>query len=512
MLTLKDGLKTLLLLSLSTFLAFLYYQFSNTTTNISTIYILFVFLVARFTSGYFWSIIACIGGMLGVNYLFTYPYFQLNFGLSGYPITFFIMLIIAVITSTLTAHAKEQAKLKALREAYLTKLNEINKKLLLTNSASEIIDLILNYITSITDGNCIFYTNDPIEGSKPITMSNHPMDESIYNSDYEHAVAHLAYVTNQPCGFALNSGSKVLSYKTRFYYMPVISHEHTWGLLALSHKNLTFISENYNFLILMLSQMALAFERQALSDEHHQLAIESEKEKMRSNLLRAISHDLRTPLTSIIGSSATYIENYDQISKEEKLQLLTQVHEDANWLLHMVENLLSVTRIVQATAKVIKSPEILEEVIAEALNRTKKRYPDAQIEVSVPEDLITVPMDATLIEQVIINLIENAIKHSHTTEPIKVIALKESNSVCIQVIDYGVGISEDQAKSLFNNTSSHINTSDAHTGFGIGLSICKTIITAHGGNIQARNLKKGVAFTFTLPLEEEIPEGDNLHD
>ena len=509
----KDGIKTFSLLTLSTFIAFLYYHFSNNTTNIATIYILFVFLVARFTAGYFWSVIACISGMLGVNYLFTYPFFELNFTISGYPVTFFGMLVIAVITSTLTAHAKEQARAKALREAYLTKLNEINKQLLLANSASQIIDLILNYVTSITDGNCIFYIKDPIESSAPICVLKHPEHEADSYSDYERAVAHLAYITAQPCGFALNSDSKVPSYETQFYYMPVISHDHTWGLLGLSSADVRFINENYNFLILMLSQMALAFERQALSDEHHQLAIESEKEKMRSNLLRAVSHDLRTPLTSIIGSSATYIDNYEQISHEEKLQLLTQIHEDANWLLHMVENLLSVTRIVRETTKVVKVPEFLEEVVAEAVNRTKKRYPNAQIEVSVPDELISVPMDATLIEQVIINLIENAIKYSHSKLPIQVKAEKDSHSAYIHVIDHGIGIPENQLESIFDGgTLTRNNTSDTHKGFGIGLSICKTIISAHSGSIQAKNLEKGVAFTFTLPLEEDIPEGDDSHD
>lgn len=499
----KDGLKTFSLLIAFTILAYGYSYLSNNTVNIATVYILYVFLVARFTSGYIWGIIASIGGMLGVNYLFTYPYFAFNFTLTGYPVTFVGMSIIAIITSTLTAHSKEQAKITAAREDALSKLNEINKQLIIADSFSQIVELTLNYVVSAANISCIFYTEDPINDGQPIQILIQPEDEAIFASDYERALGHLAYVSQKTIGMDLNTpDSKCL-------YFPVISHNHTWGILGfLAAENPLFIKDNLNFFNLMISQMTLAIERQTLLDEHHHLAIESEKEKMRGNLLRAISHDLRTPLTSMIGASAAYIENNSQLKESERLELVKHIHEDANWLLHMVENLLSVTRIVQETTKVIKSLELLEEVISEAVNRVKKRYPDADINVSIPDEMILVPMDATLIEQVIINLIENAIKYAHTDHPIEVRATTQNDFICVEVIDDGIGIEKSKLDTLFDGYSLDTNpNSDASKGIGIGLSICKTIISAHSGTITGQNLDKGAAFSFLLPLTDNHLKG-----
>lgn len=230
--------------------------------NISLIYILALVLVSRFTIGYWYGIICCICGVVSTNYLFTYPYFELNFTLSGYPITFIGMAAITVFTSALTSHMAMQAEVIAEREKQLA---------------------------------------------------------------------------------------------------------------------------------------------------------EAEKEKMRANLLRAISHDLRTPLTGIIGNSAVFLENQDRLTKKEQMEIIANIHSDSNWLLNMVENLLTVTRIKGDNLSITTSPEPVEEVVSEALQKLHKRYPDTQINAQVPEEFILLPMDAVLIEQVTINLLENAVIHSHTT-------------------------------------------------------------------------------------------------
>ena len=232
---------------------------------------------------------------------------------------------------------------------------------------------------------------------------------------------------------------------------------------------------------------------------------------MRANLLRAISHDLRTPLTSMIGVSSIYLENNTQLDEAAKLQLVSQFNEDANWLLHIVENLLSITRIHQETATVKKSLEPLEEVIAESIMRVKKRIPNAQINATVPVEFLMVPMEPTLIEQVLINLLENSLKYSQSTEPIILKATKKISDthgeyVEIQVKDFGVGIDPERLDTIFDGYS--LNTtcsSDSSKGMGIGLSICKTIIAAHGGDITATNQEKGITFIFTLPLQGDEP-------
>ena len=236
--------------------------------------------------------------------------------------------------------------------------------------------------------------------------------------------------------------------------------------------------------------------------EQERLLLEADKEKMRANLLRAISHDLRTPLTAIIGSSSAYLENKDALSEEEQDALVSGIHEDANWLLHMVENLLTVTRINADTASVVKTEESVEEVVSEAVTRLKKRLPEVQIKVRVPDEFYMIPMDATLIEQVIINLLENAARHSGSPEPIELNVWPNGNVMQFDVIDFGKGIAAERLNSIFDGNAAYSKegSGEAFKGMGIGLSICKTIISAHKGTITAENHGMGARFSFTLPM------------
>ena len=234
--------------------------------------------------------------------------------------------------------------------------------------------------------------------------------------------------------------------------------------------------------------------------EQEKLRSESEKERMRGNLLRAISHDLRTPLTSIIGAASSYTENSNHLTEEEKTELVTQINDDANWLLNMVENLLTVTRIQNDESHVSTSLEVVEEVVSEAVQRLRKRIPHAKINVTIPEAFLMVPMDPLLIEQVIMNLLENAVIHSESKQPVDLVVTDSSDSVTFHVIDYGKGLDEDKIPSLFEGQSAS-GSSDSHKGMGIGLSICKTIIQAHNGTICAFNHENGAEFSFTLPKE-----------
>lgn len=332
----------------ATGIAFLYhYTVPENSANISLIFILALVIISRFTPGYLYGIISCLIAVIFVNYLFTYPYFALNFTLTGYPVTFLGMAAITLITSTLTSHLAIQTKILAERE---------------------------------------------------------------------------------------------------------------------------------------------------------NLLIEAEKEKMRANLLRAISHDLRTPLTGIIGNSAVFLENQTQLSHTEQKEIISNIYNDSNWLLNMVENLLTVTRIKGDNLSINTSEESLEEVISEALQRLHKRYPHAEIVPQIPDNFILLPMDAILIEQVIINLLENALIHSKSTKPITFLITDHPHHVTFSVKDYGVGLPPQMQGNLFDSTSyTPSGTSDAHRGMGIGLSICQTIITAHHGTLTGYNHNEGAEFCFTLP-------------
>ena len=242
--------------------------------------------------------------------------------------------------------------------------------------------------------------------------------------------------------------------------------------------------------------------QKVILDEKERKLAETEKERIRANLLRAVSHDLRTPLTTIIGSSASCLEDYDDLTDQEKRELIHNIHEDAGWLLNMVENLLTVTRIQDDSGKVKKSPEVVEEVISEAITRTRKRNPKIKICVNMPEDFLIVPMDATLIEQVLINLMENACVHSHTEKPLELTVTNERDYVSFKIRDYGIGLDEMQLPYIFEGKYTR-SAADSYRGVGIGLSICKTIITAHSGTITAANHENGAEFTFTLPKERD---------
>lgn len=247
----------------------------------------------------------------------------------------------------------------------------------------------------------------------------------------------------------------------------------------------------------------MALERQHLSDEQRNVIVASEKEKMRSTLLRAISHDLRTPLAGILGASSAIRENGSMLDESTRDSLVANIQEESQWLIRMVENLLSVTRISENASNLVKSPEAAEEVVGEAVSRIKQRFPQREILVRVPEEFLEVPMDGTLIVQVLINLLENAIKFSPNDSAVEIHLEKEEKSAKFAVLDRGRGISGEDFPYLFtSDTPGKSRSADSSRGMGIGLSICKTIIQAHQGTLEAENREGGGAvFRFTLPLK-----------
>lgn len=247
------------------------------------------------------------------------------------------------------------------------------------------------------------------------------------------------------------------------------------------------IPENLFSAVIMLTVTLITSALTTKIRKHEKLMAETEKEKMRANLLRAISHDLRTPLTTIYGSSSAIIENYDKLSKEQQLELIAGIREDASWLTHMVENLLSVTRIDGKGLNLVKTSIVLEELVDNALVKFQKRYPKQAVILEMPEDFISIPMDPVLIDQVIINLLENAVKHAKGMKQL-VFRIRTINSrVMFEIEDDGIGFAQ-----------KHV---------GIGLTVCETIVKAHGGCFELKNRKTGGTIaSFTLDMEEEIDE------
>ena len=263
--------------------------------------------------------------------------------------------------------------------------------------------------------------------------------------------------------------------------------------------------------IAILTMLVVSITTSALTSRAKQSAraqLEADREKTRSNLLRAVSHDLRTPLTSILGVSSAILENDDAIGKSERLALLQDVQNDASWLIRMVENLLTITRMDNGgEAKVTKTPEVGEEILEASAFKFRKLYPDFHLVMTAPEDIMMIPMDAVLIEQVLLNLMENAVLHAVSADQLWVSLIRRNDMAVFQVRDNGAGIAPALLPKLFSGSApcAEESTGDQKRNMGIGLSVCDTIIRAHGGTLTAQNLKSGGAlFEFSLPLEEEM--------
>lgn len=343
--TWRDTLITVGILALATVICFILGAEESMDSFSPLMFVLAILLISRFTVSYFYGLLSSVIAVVEVNYIFTYPYFKLNFTLSGYPLTFLVMFSVSIVVSMLTTQIKQQEKIRA----------------------------------------------------------------------------------------------------------------------------------------------------------------EIEKEKMRGNLLRAVSHDIRTPLTSIMGAASAVLENHDKLSEDEILSLLSDIREEAQWLVRVVENLLLVTRIDTNEAKVLKAPEMLEEITGEAVAKFKKRFPDAPVKIEVPDKLIFVPLDAMLIEQVLCNLLENAVLHGGSLTEILLRVRVEEEKIRFCVWDDGQGIPEEMLPKLLEESIYRENSSmaDGKRSMGIGLSVCKSIISAHGGSMKAYNRTTGgAAFEFILPMKE----------
>lgn len=240
--------------------------------------------------------------------------------------------------------------------------------------------------------------------------------------------------------------------------------------------------------------------------EWQKVKIESEKERMRANLLRAVSHDIRTPLTTIYGASSAILDNNDTLTETQKTQMVSSIKSDSEWLIHMVENLLSITRIDSGKVKLIKTPTALEELIDSVILKFKKRYPNQKVELDIPNEVIIIPMDAILIEQVIINILENAVIHAGEFTKLSLKIFVIGNEAIFEISDDGKGIDKERLDHIFTGYyNKEEDSSDTQKrNAGIGLSVCATIIKAHGGKITAENAKSGGAvFRFALTTEEE---------
>ena len=313
--------------------------------------------------------------------------------------------------------------------------------------------------------------------------------------------------TMTPMIFVL--GVFLVSWRTQGYIFGVVS-----SLISVLAVNWAFTYPYWAFdlispecissavVMLIVSTMTGALTTRLKHQE--KLKAEAEKERMRGNLLRAVSHDLRTPLTSIYGSCSAIIDNFDSIPRERQRMLLHDMQADAQWLNRMVENLLSITRVDADKVRLSKHSVVLEELIDALLLKFHKHYPDQTVQVAIPEEFVCIPMDPVLIEQVLMNLLENAVFHAHGMRNLWLrVDIKDQDAV-FTVEDDGSGIAAERMEHLFTGLlDSEAPADSARSNMGIGLSVCRTIVQAHGGELKAKNRPEGGAvFRFALRMEE----------
>ena len=311
-------------------------------------------------------------------------------------------------------------------------------------------------------------------------------------------------------------GVFIISWKTQGYFCGIVS-----SLISVLLVNYAFTYPFYALDLIsppsvfsagvMLIVAVMTGLLTARIKAQEKMKADSEKERIRANLLRAVSHDLRTPLTSIYGSCSAILENYDSLSKEQQMKLLSEVQEDSQWLIRMVENLLSITRIDSDTnkVKVKKIDTVLEELIDTVIVKFYSHYPNQNIAVDLPDDFISIPMDAMLIQQVMMNLLENAVHHAKGMTKLEIRVFQEKNDVVFCVIDDGCGIPPERMRNIFTGylASDRMISDGTRNNMGIGLSVCMGIIKAHDGEIWAENRPEGgTAFCFRLKMGETEDE------
>jgi len=309
-------------------------------------------------------------------------------------------------------------------------------------------------------------------------------------------------------------GVFLISWRTQGYLWGVIA-----SLVSVLAVNYAFTFPYYAFdlitpecvasAVVMLVVAILTGMLTTQIKHQEKIKAEIERERMRGNLLRAVSHDLRTPLTSIYGAGSAVIENYETLTDAQKLELLNGVREDAQWLIRMVENLLSVTRIDGQRVTITKIPTVLEELIDTVLVKFRKRCPEHTVQVQIPEDFVSIPMDAMLMEQVLLNILENAVVHAAGMQNLLLEVTAKDGFAHFCIRDDGCGIDPDRLGKLFTGYPGRADTptDGSRSNMGIGLSVCAAIIKAHGSEIHARNLERGGAeFTFALEMEEDYEQ------
>ena len=469
--------------------------------NINIVMSMAIFIIAASTDGYIYGVLSAVIGVFAYDFIITSPRYAFSFT-RGFPITLITMMLVVFTSSTITTNIRKQARHAKQQRQRAELLYSINRKLLSTRDIDTIARYAMEYLKNDLNRSVAFF-----ETATPGGTLN-PYFRYV-KDDVE-----IAYFTTEEMQnlVKLTAQRQVpLDIDGKGYFYPLVMLNITFGVFAFACNEKDFNKKQIMFLSLIADQTAQALKMYQLTLKKQEALLMVETEKIKNSFLRSISHDLRTPLTGIIGSSATILEGKEELSAEVQLKLVEGIHKDSQWLLSMVENILSITKVRKNGMLIEKTEEIVEEVVERVVSAFHKRFPDAKIMVKHSENIILIPMDSMLISQVFINILENTQRHAKGQRSDVIVEIKEEDDfVSFIITDSGPGIDTGILPNLFlYPIESEDIYKDSTRGLGIGLYICNTIINAHDGELYAENQPEGGArFVFTLPMSGETEYGE----
>lgn len=471
--SLKDALKSITVLIAVTLISSIFRMLNIDEANIIMIYILAVVLIAYITDSKIFSIVSSLLSVIIFNFFFIIPYHSLEVYGSEYSVTFVIMFLVALFASIIAKKFKEQAELSSLK-AYRTEVMlEMSQKLQQFGMKNEINEVTREQLKKLLNCNVDLFTNKN--------------DDEIVNWVFDN---------NQQAGNTTENFSQSVN-----FYLPISNVNKVFAVVKIEKNEISEFEKS--LLIAMLRESALAYEKDAISQLKNELMIKNNQEALRSTLLRAISHDLRTPLTGISGYAELLLKNSSKITDNKKQEIYTDIYDDSIWLLNLVENLLSITRFDRNEITLKKESESVSDVISEALSHLGRKKDDFIVKTKIEDETLCAKMDGKLISQVIFNLVDNAMKYSPCNTTVTVGAKAVTDYIEISVEDEGNGIKDEDKEKIFDMFYTVNNSiTDGRRGLGLGLALCKAVVEAHGGEIEIKdNSPKGTIFSFKLKGE-----------
>ena len=493
----RDAVVTLLCLAISTAVGFAFDWAGFSESNIITIYILGVLVTAVSTSGHLYGAANSLLSVLAFNFFFTEPRFTLQADGPSYPVTFLIMLSSSIIASSLASRVKEQARMAAEKSYYTELLLGSSQKLQTIRTEWDCLRLTAEQLSRMFDRPVIYALND---ADKELDFRIEPADEHTLLeklSTEEIGVAEWVQKNNKHAGATTNTLPD-----SKWLFLSVRGTRGVMGIVGVPIAGYVVPDAfEKNLMVALLGECGLSQERIRLEEERNQIALQTQRESLQANLLRAVSHDLRTPLTNINGSVGILMGKDQTLKPEVREQLYTAIDDDTNWLINMTENLLAATQLETDRTKLKTAPELLEDLFQSAVRQLDRRARDHHISVDLEDQTLMASMNAGMIQRVIINMMNNAIQYTPKDSHIILSGTRRKDWVEISVSDDGPGIPDEAKKHLFDLFyTAEQGKPDSKRGLGLGLHLCQSIVNAHGGTITVSDhAPSGTTFRFTLP-------------